>query len=264
MAAKVAVPKNSETKYSCEIKDLELGQTYYARAYAISELGITYSTYSTNFTTAPVLPIVTTQEATDISFETNKANLHGTIVSVGEPAYTECGFVYGLNQNPTINDNRYIINEMKGDDSFHATITIPNEKSIFIRSYAINEAGITYGENVVISTEFIVLTSEKIMVQRKNIGVNSGCEWETAKKICESSRIGGYSDWRLPTINELLIIQHNRSTIGGFTYHFNNLYWSSDKGELDGYYKAFDIYEATTTSENKNLCYQVRAVRTIQ
>ena len=262
--AKVAVPKNSETKYSCEIKDLELGQTYYARAYAISELGITYSTYSTNFTTAPVLPIVTTQEATDISFETNKANLHGTIVSVGEPAYTECGFVYGLNQNPTINDNRYIINEMKGDDSFHATITIPNEKSIFIRSYAINEAGITYGENVVISTEFIVLTSEKIMVQRKNIGVNSGCEWETAKKICESSRIGGYSDWRLPTINELLIIQHNRSTIGGFTYHFNNLYWSSDKGELDGYYKAFDIYEATTTSENKNLCYQVRAVRTIQ
>jgi hypothetical protein len=70
--AKVAVPKNDVDKYSCEIKQLEIGQIYYARAYAINGKGTAYSTYSTAFTTSPTLPIVSTQKITDVNYQTNK------------------------------------------------------------------------------------------------------------------------------------------------------------------------------------------------
>ena len=262
--AKVGVSKNNDSKYSCDINQLELGKTYYARAYAISELGIAYSNYSTSFTTRMTLAEVTTQVATEIDFDSKTATLHGTIVNVGEPAYTECGFVYGTSPNPTINDNKLLKSGMSGDGPFKMTIsTLSSDETFYIRSYAINEAGIAYGNEVVISPDYVAIPSANIMVQRKNINAY-GCMWDTAKSLCESSNIGGYNDWRLPTINELLIIHNNRDIIGGFTYYVNNYYWSSEKGNSDGYYKAFDLYDAETDDEYKTYKYHVRAVRTIK
>lgn len=263
--AKVAVPKNSEAKYSCEIKELELGKTYYARAYAISGLGTTYSTYSTAFTTAPVLPVLTTQEVTDINYENERANFHGTIVSVGEPAYTECGFVYGTSPNPTINDNKRAKNGMSGTGAFSAiTVNLPTDQTFYVRAYAINEAGVAYGEDVVVEPEFIVLSSAKLMVQPTDLGF---VNWESANIMCNNSTLGGYTDWRLPTKEELMVLYNNRDKIGGFTHpeyvKSSWTYWSSSSEDSYNYY-TINMYYGDLESDVCSYSNYVRAVRTIQ
>jgi len=45
-----------------------------------------------------------------------------------------------------------------------------------------------------------------------------------AAKICSDLVQGGYSDWFLPSLNELQKLYENKSLIGGFT---NNYYWTS-------------------------------------
>lgn len=288
--AKVGVSKNNESKYSCDINQLELGKTYYARAYAISKLGTAYSNYSTSFTTHMTLAEVTTQEATEIDFDAKTATLHGTIVNVGEPSYTECGFVYDTSPNPTINDNKLVKNGMSGDGAFKMTIsTLSNDETFYIRSYAINEAGIAYGNEVVISPDYVVISSANIMVQRHDMNepfspyteydYNDYCyyyQYEGAKIICEKSRIGGYKDWRLPTIDELVFLYNNQELIGAFSE--NESYWSSTI-HPQGYhaygsevyeYEVFDFYYGEiekfdmTVSDSYLIHKPVRAVRTIK
>ncbi len=48
--------------------------------------------------------------------------------------------------------------------------------------------------------------------------------WEAAKKACSDLRENGYSDWRLPSKEELNQLYINRSAVGGFA---DVNYWSS-------------------------------------
>jgi len=52
-----------------------------------------------------------------------------------------------------------------------------------------------------------------------------------AAKLCYDLVLGGYSDWYLPSINELNRIYLNKDAIGGFAA---NAYWSSS--EYNNYY----------------------------
>jgi hypothetical protein len=45
----------------------------------------------------------------------------------------------------------------------------------------------------------------------------------SAYNLCENSVLGGYDDWRLPTLAELSTVYSNRDAIGGFS---NGYYWS--------------------------------------
>lgn len=263
--AKVAVPKNDVDKFSCEIKQLEIGQTYYARAYAINGKGTAYSTYSTAFTTSPTLPIVSTQKITDVNYQTNKANLHGTIVSVGEPAYTECGFVYGTSPNPTINDNKRAKNGMSGIGAFSAiTVNLPTDQTFYVRAYAINEAGVAYGEDVVVEPEFIVLRDAKLMVQKKDLGE---FDWETANSMCENSTLYGYTDWRMPTREEMMVLYNNNDKVklnNGPDYWGNyTWYWTSTLKDLR-YPYAISCKDGKISAMQPSNLHNVRAVRTIQ
>lgn len=288
--AKIGISKNKESEFSCNINQLELGKTYYARAYAISGLGTAYSNYSTSFTTHVTLAEVTTQEATEIDFDAKTATLHGTIVNVGEPSYTECGFVYDTSPNPTINDNKLVKDGMSEDGAFKITINaLSNDATFYIRSYAINEAGISYGNEIVISPDYVVISSANIMVQRHDMNEpfspyteydwNDYCyyyQYEGAKIICEKSRIGDYKDWRLPTIDELEFLYNNQELIGSFSN--NECYWSSTihpqgyyEYGLEVYeYEVFDFYygkikKHTLNQNGLDLTYfAVRAVRTIK
>ena len=77
---------------------------------------------------------------------------------------------------------------------------------------------------------------------------------------------GGFTDWYLPSIDELSILWQNRFhannalSAGGFTLLSNALYWSSNE---DFPANAFPIYffNGVTFSYNKTNTYSVRAVR---
>lgn len=82
--------------------------------------------------------------------------------------------------------------------------------------------------------------------------------WECAKELCKNYRGGGYSDWYLPTKEELNYIYQNlRKTgkIGGDTWYWSS---SSNLNNTAWYQRFSDGYQG---SYSKNTAYSVRAIR---
>ena len=86
----------------------------------------------------------------------------------------------------------------------------------------------------------------------------AGCtEAGIGAKLCHDYNGGGYTDWYLPSINELNKLYINRVSIGGFTSDF---YWSSS--ESPTYFAYYLFFGSGYQYYNyKNYTYYVRAVR---
>ena len=105
-------------------------------------------------------------------------------------------------------------------------------------------------------TDYVILESDGFMVQKNDL--SNGADWETAKIICENSRVGGFSDWRLPTKAELAIMYNKRKTIGNFSA---DTYWSSEKKD-ETYYWCYSFYYGIADyAYNRSL--SCRAVRSL-
>lgn len=100
------------------------------------------------------------------------------------------------------------------------------------------------------------LASANLMVQTQDLGC---VNWSSAKTMCESSIVGGYNDWRLPTTDELMTLYHNRTEIGGFT---TGIYWS-DTYNYNSYYWGVSFDGGSVVSVNSYSQHYVRAVRTL-
>jgi len=68
--------------------------------------------------------------------------------------------------------------------------------------------------------------------------------------------LNGYSDWFLPSKDELNMLYQNRNLIGNFT---NNHYWSSS--EYDYYAAYFLSFNGGGGDAGKGDSFRVRAVR---
>jgi hypothetical protein len=89
--------------------------------------------------------------------------------------------------------------------------------------------------------------------------IMSGCsETSIAARICGDLVLGGYSDWYLPSINELNMLFINKVAIGGFVC---SRYWSST--EIDSNTAWVRIFYNGGVAElgNKTSTWCVRAVR---
>ncbi len=85
--------------------------------------------------------------------------------------------------------------------------------------------------------------------------VNAGCGG--AAQACANLVLNGYSDWFLPSLNELQQLYTNRNAIGGFQ---NNWYWSSSEYDSD-YAWSFYFGNGGAYYGNKDYGTFVRAVR---
>jgi hypothetical protein len=75
-------------------------------------------------------------------------------------------------------------------------------------------------------------------------------EGNYAAKVCYDLVLGGYSNWYLPSKDELIILNRNRNKIPGF-YLFNantNYYWSSS--ELDSPTNSYSWFQGFFYTEN--------------
>jgi hypothetical protein len=88
--------------------------------------------------------------------------------------------------------------------------------------------------------------------------VSSTCGAGTAARLCADLVLNGYSDWYLPSRDELQKLYINRSYIGGF-YEYG-LYWSSSESTAT---TAWFVYFSSgySTYDGKGYTYYVRAVR---
>jgi Protein of unknown function (DUF1566) len=96
--------------------------------------------------------------------------------------------------------------------------------------------------------------------------------WKGAMKYCQNLRIGGFSDWRLATLDELIGIYDKNSNAPGragnraFTWHVKgNLFltgttWSSnyrtdDRGRNAGYSWYFDFNDGRSSNQPSGFPY---------
>jgi hypothetical protein len=76
---------------------------------------------------------------------------------------------------------------------------------------------------------------------------SSNVTWNQAKDYCENLRLGGYSNWRLPTIDELEAIYDPTQKVGGchvkggIKFHDYCWSWSSSAGNSSGEAWAFNF-----------------------
>jgi len=85
--------------------------------------------------------------------------------------------------------------------------------------------------------------------------IAAGCT--NAAQLTHGVTINGYSDWFLPSKDELAQLYVNRAAIGGFTTHG---YWSSSESNASFAWLQ-DFYYGYQLNVGKSYAYYVRAVR---
>jgi len=96
---------------------------------------------------------------------------------------------------------------------------------------------------------------------QNTINIEAGCTATgTAADICANWILGGYTDWYLPSKDELYKLYLNQTAIGGFDSYSS--YWSSSQtGPVAAYNTNFG-YGAQDGGYSKDFLCRVRAVRT--
>ncbi len=100
------------------------------------------------------------------------------------------------------------------------------------------------------------IKTEKYFWQKSEAGAMN---WSQAMRACDNLKLGGYSDWRLPSKIELLELYKNRGILRSY---FLVLYWSSsthkDKMDLAWYVYFRNGFEHSTF---KSAILNVRCLR---
>lgn len=131
----------STGSFSTTLSFLEQNTTYHVRAYAISNLGIGYSSEIT-FTTLSGMPTCGATTITNVDPTTAR----GQSSASGNNGYsiTEKGICWSTNHTPTINDQTATSGFGDGTISTYLSSLQPNT-TYRVRSYATNEFGTAYG-----------------------------------------------------------------------------------------------------------------------
>ena len=135
----------------------------------------------------------------------------------------------------TGNDGQFEFLNLEESDDYHLSVVVSGFRTITfpiqVRAGRISRADMQMEKSTAENMEYIVLQSDGIMVQRNDI--TSGADWDVANNLCQASRVGGRTGWRLPTQGELNTLFNQRTTIDGFS---GATYWSSTPTTWGGFW----------------------------
>lgn len=287
------------------------GNTYTYRVFSNNSAGnsTTYSNEVTISIPLPVtVPVLTT--TTSSSITSTGVISGGTISTDGGGTVTARGVVWSTSANPTISLTTKTT-DGTGTGTFTSTITgLTSNTQYYIRSYATNSAGTSYGNEITFTTlptigqsyqggviayilqpgdsgyvagEFhgiISATNDQVI----NITWGNGSWISTgatatalrtgntntntivsvlstgnyAARLCYDLVLNGYSDWYLPSRDEMSKMILNKNAIGGFS---SANYWSSSEFDIrNAYYSNFTSGSANLVGDKLTVA-NVRAVR---
>ena len=141
--------KATQKDFYLDLTELENGKTYYYRTFVQTNLGIAYGEEMSFNTLGYNTPSLTTKLVTSIG--TNTAISGGEITSDGGLAIKEKGVCWSTTSNPTIADNKSM--EGAGADSYTSKlIGLEDGVTYYVRAYATNSKGTSYGNEVSFTT----------------------------------------------------------------------------------------------------------------
>ncbi|HEY1025981.1 MAG TPA: hypothetical protein VGE26_12495, partial [Sphingobacteriaceae bacterium] len=135
--------------FSSTLRDLAPATTYYIRAYATTEAGTFYGDEK-QFSTSPVaLSAVSTAAVSDVTAASARSG--GSVTTDGGGTVTERGICWSTSPNPTTDHSK--VSQGSGKGEFAVTLTgLSPSTSYYIRAFAKNEAGTSYGAQVQFTT----------------------------------------------------------------------------------------------------------------
>ena len=135
--------------FTSNLTGLTANTRYFVRAWALNSEGISYGNEN-SFITSPIsLSTIETLKITSITSST--AVCGGNITYDGASSVVDRGICWSTNQNPTTNDNRTSLGT--GTGSFTSGIgCLSFATTYYVRAYAINDAGISYGDQQILTT----------------------------------------------------------------------------------------------------------------
>ena len=204
--------------FTSTMSGLEPGTKYYVRAYATTSSGTLYGEQK-EFTTLgdnnggdddnddngggnggdddeATKPTVTTNSVSNITFES--ATCGGNVTDDGGANVTAGGVCWSTSPNPTTSDNK--TTDGSGIGSFTSKLTNLNENTTYyVRAYATNEKGTSYGEEKSFTTEIQEQEPSGYIngYAYVDLGLPSGLKWATCNVGADSPEdySGNYYAW---------------------------------------------------------------------
>jgi hypothetical protein len=168
--------------------------------------------------TIPFTPTVVTGELTEVT--NNSAKCSGDVTDNGGVTVIEKGICFALTENPTIDDQH--VSAGPGVGEFTCTLTgLTQNKTYYVRAYAINSVGTTYGlqksfttkSTPTVATLNVINVTENSATCSGNVSSEGGSS-VTQRGVC-------YSLAPNPTINNTTVT--SGSGTGSFTCELTNL-----------------------------------------
>lgn len=136
--------------FSIAITNLNPNTTYHVRCYATNDKGTSYGE-DLSFVTVEGLPAVTTSEVSNITATSAKGG--GRVTDQGASSVTARGVCWSTHHNPTLDD--HYANTGSGVGTFTANMTsLTFYTTYYVRAYAVNSQGTSYGSEVSFVTSF--------------------------------------------------------------------------------------------------------------
>jgi hypothetical protein len=140
----------SQGNFTSQLRGLSNNTKYVIRAYAKNATGVSYGNEITYITSCKSAPTVVSNIIDNISAQGAIAN--GTISNIGCSEVTEYGHCWSTTPNPTTANPRTIFKQGSAGAFSSALSGLSSKTAYYVRAYAINSQGISYGNQVSIIT----------------------------------------------------------------------------------------------------------------
>lgn len=208
--------------FTTEVTDLLPNTTYFVRAYAINSIGISYGN-EIEFTTEGVNATVETAAITEIT--SGSAAGGGLVTDDGGHEVTERGVVWSTDENPTVDNHLGLTADGTGEGEFISSLTeLDRLTTYYVRAYAKNEKGTSYGEQVEFTTDPDVpgvLTSE--IFQITSVSAKAAGKITDDGGLTITGKGFVWSDFENPTIDNNLSFSEEGMGMGEFSSRIADL-----------------------------------------
>ncbi|MDD3878311.1 MAG: FISUMP domain-containing protein [Bacteroidales bacterium] len=191
--------------FNANLTGLRTNTTYYICAYAINEKGTAYGEEK-EFRTLTEILKATLSTNTPTNIQQTTATAGGNVTNDGGAPVTERGICYSTSRNPTTSSSK--VSSGSGTGSFSANLTgLRENTTYYVRAYAVNEKGTSYGEERSFSTKAGTFTDSRngktyktvrIGTQTwmaENINYSTGNSWCYDNSSSNCSKYGRLYDW---------------------------------------------------------------------
>ena len=241
---------SGDAAFLSALTGLDEGTTYYLRAYATNSMGTGYGE-ERSFTTLEVVPA--TVSISSLTWSSN-ATVMVNIDDTGLGTVSARGVAWGTSPNPTIEgtytsfDSPAIGFGVRIDGWTAGT-------TYYLRAYATNEAGTAYSDEVAFTRPALAVGDPYLggivggfdpdsdyqsgfIITDRNQG---NVTWANAGPLASNLEFNGYTDWYLPSIDQLRAVGRNKEAVDAGAVSTGGapltqyVYWSSSPNQGVGF-----------------------------